>query len=98
VTGDFIDAETAARYGLVNRVAPPEQLDAAVRELAEAILRKSPVAVETGKRMFHPQLEKDLEAAYEYAGEIMACNMMAEDTGEGIDAFMAKRKPVWKGR
>lgn len=98
LTGDFIDAQTALAEGLVNRVVPAEQLDAAVAELAETIKAKSPVAVSTGKAMFYRQLEMGLEEAYHYASETMACNMMAEDAGEGIDAFMEKRPPVWKGR
>jgi enoyl-CoA hydratase/carnithine racemase len=96
LTGDFIDASTAQRYGLVNRVAPLERLDAEVAALAQRIVEKSAVAVATGKRMFYKHLEMGLEGAYQYAAETMACNMMAEDVGEGIDAFMAKRTPKWK--
>ena len=48
--------------------------------------------------MFYKQLEKNMEEAYAFAGEIMACNMMAEDVNEGIDAFVKKRKAVWKGK
>lgn len=98
LTGDFIDAATAKARGLVNRVAPAEQLDAEVKALADAIIRKSSVAVATGKKMFYKQVEMGMEAAYEYAAEVMACNMMAADAGEGIDAFMQKRPPEWKGR
>ena len=98
VTGEFIDADTALEYGLVNRVVEPERLDEELGALIDSILAKSPVAVETGKRMFYRQLEHNLEDAYRYAADIMACNMMAEDTAEGIDAFIDKRKPVWKGR
>jgi enoyl-CoA hydratase/carnithine racemase len=54
--------------------------------------------VRTGKRMFYRQRDMDLRAAYDFASETMACNMMAEDVGEGIDAFVEKRPPVWKGR
>jgi enoyl-CoA hydratase/carnithine racemase len=97
-TGDFIDAETALARGLVNRVAAPEALDAAVDALAGSIAAKSPVAVRTGKAMFARQLELGLADAYAFAGEAMACNMMAEDAAEGIDAFIAKRRPVWRGR
>ena len=79
-------------------VVPLEQLDAEVGRLASSIIAKSPVAVATGKRMFYPQLEAGLEDAYRQAADAMACNMMAEDAGEGIDAFMAKRPAVWKGR
>jgi len=96
--GDFIDAATAKARGLVNRVVPVEKLDAEVKALADAIIAKSPVAVTTGKKMFYKQIEMGMESAYEYAAEVMACNMMAEDVGEGIDAFMQKRDPNWKGR
>jgi enoyl-CoA hydratase/carnithine racemase len=98
LTGEFIDAPTAKDFGLVNRVVPLDQLDAEVKNLANAIIAKSPVAVATGKRMFYPQLEVGVEEAYQQAAEAMACNMMAEDAGEGIDAFIGKRPPVWKGR
>lgn len=98
VTGDFIDAAEAQRRGLVNRVVPLEQLDVEVDRLAASICAKSPVAVRAGKQMFYKQLEMGLDAAYQLAAETMACNMMAEDAAEGIDAFIAKRKPVWTGR
>ena len=98
VTGDFISAEEAQRLGLINRVVAPEALDDEVQALLGRIVDKSSVAVRTGKQMFYSQQEKQLEEAYAYAAEVMACNMMAEDVGEGIDAFMEKRKPVWQGR
>lgn len=98
VTGDFIDAHEAQRRGLINRVVPLEQLDEEVARLAASIVAKSPVAIGMGKQMFYRQLEMGLEAAYQMAAETMACNMMAEDAAEGIDAFVGKRKPVWKGR
>src|SRR5262245_31973661 len=96
LTGDFIDAETALQWGLVNRVVAEEALDEAVAALAQTIMRKSVVAVKTGKQMFYHQLGLDLAEAYAYAGEVMACNMMAEDAAEGIDAFIQKRPPVWR--
>jgi enoyl-CoA hydratase/carnithine racemase len=89
---------TALERGLINRAVAAEQLDAAVDELARKIISKSSVAVATGKKMFYKQLEMGMEGAYQYAAEVMACNMMAEDVGEGIDAFAAKRAPVWKGK
>lgn len=98
LTGDFIDAATARERGLVNMVVAPDQLDEAVSHLAQKIIAKSPVAVATGKRMFYKQLEMGMENAYQYAAGEMACNMMAEDAGEGIDAFMHKRAPAWKGK
>lgn len=98
LTGEFIDAQTAAAQGLINRAVPADQLDAAVQHLAEAIVSKSAVAITTGKQMFYKQLEMGLEAAYHYAGEVMACNMLTEDVGEGIDAFLEKRAPQWTHR
>jgi len=98
ITGDFVNADQARDKGLVNRVVPLDGLDASIRELIDSICAKSPVAVRTGKRMFYRQLELGLEQAYEFAGGVMAGNMMAEDAAEGIDAFMSKRDPIWKGR
>ena len=96
LTGEFIDAQEAKQRGLVNRVVPLGELDEAVEKLVQSILMKSPVAVATGKQMFYKQLEMGIDAAYQYAGEVMACNMMAGDAAEGIDAFIEKRKPVWQ--
>lgn len=98
VTGRFITAEEALSSGLISRMAPDAELDAAVTALAAEICSKSPVAIRAGKAMFGRQRTMNLEEAYRYAGNVMACNMMAEDAAEGIDAFIAKRKPVWKGR
>ena len=98
VTGDFIDAHEAQRRGLVNRVVALDQLDAEIAKLAASIVAKSPVAIRMGKQMFYKQLEMGLEGAYQMASETMACNAMCEDAAEGMDAFVAKRKPEWKGR
>ncbi|WP_290798939.1 enoyl-CoA hydratase [Halomonas sp.] len=98
LTGEFIDAETARDWGLINRVADDETLDDAVAELTASICAKSAVAVRTGKAMFQRQLQMPLDEAYAFAGEVMACNMMAEDAGEGIDAFIEKRTPHWRHR
>ena len=97
LTGDFIDAMEARARGLINRVVPADALDAEVERLAGSILAKSAVAVKMGKGMFYRQLDMNLGDAYTYAAEVMACNMMTEDAGEGIDAFMQKRKPNYRG-
>ncbi len=98
LTGDFIDALDAKAKGLVNRVVPADALDAETERLVQSILAKSSVAVRMGKGMFYKQLEMGLVDAYDYAGEVMACNMMSADAGEGIDAFMQKRQPEYTGR
>lgn len=98
ITGEFIDAETAAAQGLINRVAAPEDLDNTLQALIDAIISKSPVATATGKQMFYNQLGLSLPDAYDYASQVMVENMMADDVAEGIDAFIEKRQAVWTGR
>ncbi len=98
ITGEFIDAHTALQQGLINRVASAEQLDQTLQSLIDAITAKSSVALTTGKTMFYKQLDMTLADAYEYASEVMSCNMMADDVSEGIDAFIEKRPAVWTGR
>lgn len=98
ITGEFIDAETAAAQGLINRVAAPEELDNTLQILIDAIISKSPVATATGKQMFYNQLGMSLPDAYDYASQVMVENMMADDVAEGIDAFIEKRQAVWIGR
>jgi len=96
LTGDFIDAQTALQRGLVNRVVPPARLDDEVMKLAAAIKGKSRAAVSLGKKTFYKQLELNLQQAYQYANQVMACNMMDDDAAEGIEAFIQKRQPNWK--
>ena len=95
VTGEFIGADEALAKGLVNRVAEPDQLDAEVERLVESILAKPRVAVAMGKQLFYRQLEKNIGAAYDDAGQTMACNMMDEAALEGVQAFIEKRAPRW---
>ncbi|KVD57543.1 enoyl-CoA hydratase [Burkholderia ubonensis] len=96
VTGRFVDAATAAAWGLVNEAVPEDALDAAVARKVAEIVAKSPAAVRYGKAMFYRQREMPLDDAYAYAGDVMARNMMEEDAGEGIDAFLEKRPPRWR--
>src|SRR5206468_1205708 len=70
LTGEAISAETAAEWGLINQAVPPEQLDTAVRELAHAIARLSPLSIGLGKQAFYAQIEMDQPKAYDYAKEV----------------------------
>jgi enoyl-CoA hydratase/carnithine racemase len=97
-TGDMIDAATAAEWGLVNRVVPPEQLDAAVLELALRIARTSPTVLALGKRAFYDQEGMDERAAYGLACAVMVDNALLDDAHEGMHAFLEKRKPEWRRR
>lgn len=96
LTGDFMDAETAQSRGLVNRVVAPEELDAEVEKLVQAIVQKPATAVRMGKELLYRQRELGLQAAYQLAGEVMACNMMDADAQEGAQAFAQKRVPHWR--
>jgi enoyl-CoA hydratase/carnithine racemase len=95
--GEMIDAETALRYGLINRAVPEDELDGAVREMADKIIAKSPLTLAIGKEAFYAQADMDLAAAYDYAAKVMTTNMLAADAGEGISAFLEKRPPTWRG-
>ncbi|WP_448189683.1 enoyl-CoA hydratase [Azospirillum sp. sgz301742] len=96
--GDLIAAQEAERIGLVNTVVPAEHLDAAIATVASKIASKSPLTLSIGKEAFYQQLEKPTAEAYAFAAEVMTRNMLAQDAAEGIDAFLAKRDPVWCGR
>ena len=98
LTGEFISAAQAAEWGLINRVAAEGELDAEVEALTASLCAKSAVAVRTGKAMFARQLTMPLDEAYVFAGDTMACNMLADDVAEGIDAFIEKRPPQWQHR
>lgn len=96
LTGAFISAPEALARGLLNRVVPAEQLDHAVEELLAAILAKPAVALAMGKQLFYQQRETGLAAAYQLAGQTMACNMIHPDAQEGVKAFVDKRTPSWR--
>ncbi|MSO66195.1 MAG: enoyl-CoA hydratase [Alphaproteobacteria bacterium] len=95
-TGEMIDAETAARYGLVNRVVADAELDAATLALATTITAKSAAVVALGKSAFYRQADLPLAEAYALTAEVMTENMLMHDATEGIDAFLAKRSPRWR--
>jgi enoyl-CoA hydratase/carnithine racemase len=95
VTGEFISAAQALDKGLINRIAEPEQLDAEVERLVASIVAKPRVALAMGKAQFYRQIEMGMAAAYQLAGQSMACNMMDDAALEGVQAFIDKRKPNW---
>lgn len=95
VTGDFIDAAEAKTRGLLNRVVEPGELDAEIERLVASIVAKPRVAVAMGKELFYRQGELGMAAAYDVAGQTMACNMMEHAALEGVQAFLEKRAPRW---
>ncbi|BBB61741.1 enoyl-CoA hydratase [Undibacterium sp. KW1] len=95
LTGDFIDAQTALQRGLINRVVSTDELDACVAELTASIIAKPALAISMGKQLFYKQLEMGVEAAYQLAGQTMACNMLDGTAQEGVQAFLEKRRPDW---
>ena len=98
LTARLIDAETAADWGLVNHVVPPEALAAETRKLACDIAGRSSLTVAIGKQAYYAQIELDQPRAYAYAKEVMSMNAAAQDAQEGITAFLEKRSPCWRGR
>ena len=98
-TGEFIDAQTALRDGLVSRVVPAADLDRATKDLADRIASQPPQQIAEGKAMFHRHMTMELDQAYALATEFMAGAIQREDAQAGIDAFVNKKpKPEWKGR
>jgi len=98
LTGDTIDAATAAEWGLVNIVVAPDQLDARTDELAARIAESSPLTLAIGKQAFYRQVDVLQDEAYELMAETMADNAVTCDAQEGMSAFLAKRKPKWTGK
>ncbi len=96
--GEWVEAEEAARMGLVNRVVEAGTALAAAQELASSIAAKSQVPVKLGKAAFYTQMEMGLDAAYAYASQVMTDNMLARDADEGISAILSKRTPQWENR
>lgn len=95
LTGDVFDVETAARFGLVNRVVAKGEALNAASDLARKIAGRSAEAIGFGKRAFYDQLGRPLEEAYAAASRTMAENFLAQDAKEGIGAFLEKREPEW---
>ena len=96
-TGEFIEAGVALEWGLVNRVTPAARLTETTRELANTLRARPRDALALGKALFYRQIEAGLKPAYDDASRTIAGNMAGEEAREGVDAFLAKRPPNWKG-
>lgn len=96
--GDMISAERAWEIGLINWVVGEEQLPDKVLEVAGKIAASSRKAISIGKQAYARQIDKPLREAYAECSAVMTGNMMTHDAGEGIDAFINKRKPDWQHR
>jgi enoyl-CoA hydratase/carnithine racemase len=95
LTGRFIDAATAERWGLINSAVPRERLDEEVMALVRELAQLSRYALQIGKEGFYKQIETTQLQAYDMMAEAISCNAVAPDGQEGIAAFVHKRKPVW---
>src|SRR3984957_2587757 len=98
LTGQLVDAATAAEWGLVNRVVPAGELESATRELACSIAASSSFTIALGKQAYYTQIDLDQPKAYAYAKEVMTLNSLAHDAQEGISAFLQKRVACWSGK
>ncbi|HEY8296806.1 MAG TPA: enoyl-CoA hydratase [Candidatus Baltobacteraceae bacterium] len=95
LTGEFVDAQTAAEWGLVNRVVAPAELRAETLALAAKVAEASRAIVGIGKAAFYRQIDLPQSEAYAYAKDVMTCNALEADAQEGMGAFVEKRPPRW---
>ena len=98
LTGDILPAAEAQRLGLVNKVVPPDQLEAATLELAAKLAAKSPLALQIGKAGLYGMEDVPYHQALDLLGDMFAALCSTEDAEEGVKAFLEKRKPVWRER
>ena len=97
LTGDTIDAGTAAEWGLVNFIVSADELREATLKLAKRITEASPLTLGIGKHAFYSQIELAQPLAYSLTKEVMANNAITADAQEGISAFLEKRAASWAG-
>ncbi|HXA54042.1 MAG TPA: enoyl-CoA hydratase-related protein [Solirubrobacteraceae bacterium] len=96
--GERLSAQEALSAGLVNKVVPAAEFDAAVAEWAAKLAGKSPLIMRLGKDAMRRQLDMPLEDALDYLRAQLSLALSTEDIVEGVTAFFEKRDPVWKGR
>ncbi len=96
--GEQISAVEAERIGIVNRVVPPDEFDAAVRDWATKLAAKSPVLMRLGKDALYRAKDMALEDALEFLHAQLTIAFSTEDIQEGVKAFFEKRDPEWTGR
>jgi enoyl-CoA hydratase/carnithine racemase len=98
LSGDMIDAAEAERLGLINKVVPPDRLEEETLALAQKIIKKSPLAVKLGKQYYYQVINMPIQQRFAYSSEIFARLCTSEDAQEGVNAFLSKRPPVWRGK
>jgi enoyl-CoA hydratase len=96
--GDRVSAEEALAIGIVNRVVPEGEFEAAVDEWATKLAAKSPVAMKLGKDAMYRQLDMPFEDALDYLRAQLSLSFTTDDIQEGVKAFFEKRDPNWTGR
>lgn len=97
LTGDMLSAEDAVRMGLLNRAVPAEALEEETMALACRIAQRSSQGIASGKSAFYQQIDMPLDQAFEFATEVMVNGFDSDDGREGVDAFLQKRAPKWRG-
>jgi enoyl-CoA hydratase/carnithine racemase len=98
LSGRFVSAAEAERFGLINRVVPPDELVEATRKWALELAQFSRFTLALGKQAFYEEVDLDERSAYDHAKEVIAMNCLAGDAQEGMSAFLEKRPPNFQGR